>query len=85
MSVPVNVVVERELLVHANAPVREDAHADSGHDRPFRDVTVWVAGMFREAADSAAFGRVDVLWRRRSEEAAKGVGVRRGVKKKRRR
>lgn len=64
--IAINVVVERQLLVHLDIALREDPHAHLTTDSPFGDDAIGVARVVEEATLSAFLRRVDELRRTRS-------------------
>ena len=59
--ISIHVVVERQLFVLEDIPLREYTHPDSVTDVPLGNITVWVAAVVGEAADASALGCVDEL------------------------
>lgn len=61
MAVPVDVIVEGQLLVLLNIALCKDAHAHPLAYSPFRNVAVGVAAVVGKAPDAAVLGCVDEL------------------------
>lgn len=64
--VAVNIVVERQLLVHLDIALREDAHAHLAADGPLGDDAVRLARVVEEASLAAFLRGVDKLPAHRS-------------------
>jgi hypothetical protein len=61
LPVAVHIIIKSQLLALEDVAFGENSHPHTFADDPFRDVTVWVAGVIEKSSLAAPFGCVEVL------------------------